>query len=76
MTSSTCDLEFAGMFTHCLAVDFLYIVIFARRPKETFADQTQCHKADRVRLALGLGGRRNMIDEKQVQVEGMNRNVA
>ena len=62
------SLRFAGGLFH--------VVRRAGSPMKAFADEPLRDEANGRRLVLSAGGGRGVVNEKQVEVEGVNRDVA
>src|SRR5215216_7245688 len=70
------DFEFASVLTSCLARNFLHIVSLSCSPQETLTDQAQRRETNRSCVAHIIGGRRDMVNEKEVEVQSVNCDVA
>ncbi len=70
------DLEFTGVLPRGLAAGFLHIESLTGCPEKTLADQALGNETDRACAVMVLGGRRGMVHEKQVEVQGVDRDVA
>src|SRR5215213_7770596 len=75
MLFSGCDLELACTFTACFARCFFHVISLPGCPEQTLTDQPKRHKTNWIRVPITVRGGRCMVNEKQVKVQSMNRDI-
>src|SRR5512138_3618334 len=70
------NLEFTGVVAARSAGYLLHIMSLPGCPEQTLLDQPLGDKTNRGRVAVTVCGGRSMVDEEQIEIQGVDRDVA